>query len=204
MGTFSIVARCPTTSQLGIGVATAVPRARDRVPHLEPGVGAVATQAKASIMYGVEGLRMMKRGLHPREALEVLLRRDVERESRQVVMLDRFGRKAVFTGRETLSWSGHMIAEDYAIAGNLLVGKEVIDAMADVFEASEGEALAERLLKALGAGEEAGGDVRGTSSAALLVADSERMRVDVSASDDPMPIKKLEKLLRQLQVVSSA
>jgi len=103
-----------------------------------------------------------------------MLQRDVEKEHRQVIIIDAKGRTAAFSGSENVEWKGHIVGKDCAVAGNMLVGSQVIEAMVKTFEATKGE-LAERLLKALEAGQEAGGDKRGRMSAALLVADKQQV-----------------------------
>lgn len=200
--TFSIVARCPKTLALGVSVSTAVPAVGSVVPHVEAGVGAVATQAQTNVLYGIEGLKLLKAGLSPQTALETMLQRDIDKEKRQVIIIDAQGRTAAFTGRENVEWKGHIVGKDCAVAGNMLVGSRVIKAMIETFEATEGK-LAERLLKALEAGQEAGGDKRGRMSAALLVAGGQwisetrpilNLRVD--AHQDPV------KELRRIYTVS--
>jgi len=165
--TFSLVARCSRTKELGVCVATAIPAVGSVVPYAEAGVGAIATQALTSVIYGTRGLELLRSGLSPQEASERILREDPERESRQVIIIDAHGRTAAFTGKECVDWKGHLIGENYAVAGNMLVGAQVVHAMAEVFETSRGE-LEERLLRALEAGQKAGGDKRGKRSAALL------------------------------------
>jgi uncharacterized Ntn-hydrolase superfamily protein len=167
--TFSMVARCPRTLALGVCVSTAAPGVGSRVPHVETDVGAIATQARTNTLYGIEGLKMLKAGFSPQETLEAMLEKDPDQESRQVIIIDKEGRKAAFTGKETIDWKGHLTGKDYAVAGNLLVGGRVLEAMAQAFERSE-DLLADRLMRALEAGQEAGGDRRGRVSAALLVA----------------------------------
>jgi len=167
--TFSIVALDPKTKALGIAVSTAIPAVGSAVPHVEAGVGAVATQAQTNVLYGIEGLKLLKMGLSPQAALETMLQGDIDREKRQVIIIDAQGRTAAFTGKENIEWKGHIIREDCVVAGNMLAGNRVITAMVETFEATKGK-LAERLLKALEAGREAGGDRRGQMSAALLVA----------------------------------
>jgi len=167
--TFSIVARDPKTKALGISVSTAMPAVGSVVPHVEFDVGAIATQAQTNVFYGIEGLKLLKKGLSPQTALETMLQRDPDREKRQVIIIDAQGRKAAFTGKENVEWEGHMVGKDCAAAGNMLAGSRVVEAMVENFEATKGK-LAERLLKALEAGQEAGGDKRGRMSAALLVA----------------------------------
>ena len=191
-----MVARCPKTRMLGVCVSTAVSAVGSRVPHVEAGVGAIATQANTNILYGINGLKLLKTGLSPRAALETMLKEDPDRESRQVIIIDKDGRTAAFTGKETIDWKGHLLGKDYAVAGNMLVGSKVIEAMAQTFENSEGD-LAERLMKALEAGQEAGGDKRGRVSAALVVASQKRgtspvlnLRVD----KHPDPVRELRRI----------
>jgi len=190
--TFSIIARCSKTSTLGVAVATAVPAVGSVVPHVEASVGAVATQAQTNVLYGIEGLKLLKAGYSPQTALEIMLKKDQDREKRQVIIIDAQGRTAAFTGRENVEWNGHMIGKDCVVAGNMLTGSRVVETMLETFEKTTGK-LAERLLKALEAGQEAGGDKRGRMSAALLVAGIQWMsetrpvldlRVDVH--DDPV------------------
>ena len=164
-----MVARCPRTLALGVCVSTAAPAVGSRVPHVEANVGAIATQARTNVLYGIEGLKMLKAGFSPQKTLEAVLKKDPDQESRQVIIIDKEGRKAAFTGKETVNWKGHLTGKDYAVAGNLLVGRRVLEAMAQAFERSE-DLLADRLMRALEAGQEAGGDRRGRVSAALLVA----------------------------------
>ena len=169
--TFSIVARCPKTLALGVAVSTAIPTVGSVVPHVKVDVGAIATQAQTNIVYGKEGLKLLERKFTPQKTLKTLLDKDEDRERRQVTIIDAQGRRAAFTGKETTSWNGHIIGKNYVAAGNMLVSGSVIKVMGDCFEEEKGS-LAERLLKALEAGQKAGGDKRGRMSAALLVADS--------------------------------
>jgi len=126
-----------------------------------------------------------------------MLKEDSEREKRQVAIIDKDGRRAVFTGKETLEWKGHLVGEDYVVAGNLLAGPRVVKAMAQTFEDSRGS-LAERLLQALEAGQEAGGDRRGRSSAALLVVDRQlsptRPFIDLRVDEHRDPVAELRRI----------
>ena len=193
--TFSIVARCPKTLALGVAVATASVAVGSRVPYVKASVGAIATQAKTNVNYGIEGLKLLEMGLSPEEALETLLKEDPEREERQIIIIDVEGRTAAFTGKKAVEWKGHIIGRNYAVAGNTLVGEEVIEAMAEAFEKSEGETLAERLLRALEAGQRAGGDRRGKTSAALKVCDNEGLRINLRVNLNPDPIEELRKMM---------
>jgi uncharacterized Ntn-hydrolase superfamily protein len=195
--TFSIVARCPRTLALGVCVSTAVPAVGSVVPHAEAGVGAIATQGQTSVLYGTNGLKLLEMGFSPQTALEAMLKEDSEREKRQVAIIDKSGRTAAFTGKETLEWKGHLVGEDYVVAGNALAGAQVVEAMAQTFENSKGS-LAERLLKALEAGQEAGGDRRGRASAALLVVNRKplptRPFIDLRVDEHPDPVAELRRV----------
>jgi len=199
-----MVARCPKTLTLGVCVSTAVPAVGNRVPHVEAGVGAIATQAKTNIFYGINGLKLLKAGLSPQAALEAMLNEDPDRESRQVIIIDSEGRTAVFTGKENIGWKGHLVGKDYVVAGNMLVSSQVIEAMAPTFEDSEGE-LAERLLKALEAGQEAGGDKRGRMSAALMIASQQRIKtrpiLDLKVDGHHDPVKELKRIFEKRAAV---
>jgi uncharacterized Ntn-hydrolase superfamily protein len=200
--TFSMVARCRKTLTLGICVSTAVSAVESRVPHLEAGVGAIATQAFTNIFYGIKGLKMLKAGSSPKSALEAMLKEDPGRQSRQIIIIDNEGRSAAFTGKETIGWKGHLVGEDYVVAGNMLISSRVIEAMARTFENSE-EELAERLLKALEAGQEAGGDKRGRMSAALLTANQQRTVIprvlDLRVDEHQDPVKELRRIFERKQ-----
>jgi len=192
-----MVARCPETLALGVCVATAVPAVGSVVPHVESGVGAIATQAYTNVLYGIRGLKLLKMGFSPQTALEAMLKEDSEREQRQVIIIDKDGRTAVFTGKETVDWKGHLVGANYVVAGNMLVGDKVIKAMAQTFEKSKGE-LSERLMKALEAGQRAGGDKRGKKSAALLVKNHREMGtrpfLDLRVDEHPEPVKELRRV----------
>jgi len=198
--TFSIVARDPKTLALGVAVSTAVPAVGSVVPHVQTDVGAIATQAQTNILYGTEGLQLLKKGLPPQKALEIMLIKDRDREKRQVAILDIQGRTAAFTGLETEDWKGHRIGEDHIVAGNMLACERVILAMSESFEQEKGS-LAERLLKALEAGQNAGGDRRGRISAALKVADrrwrsASRPILDLRVDAHPDPVKELRRVYK--------
>ena len=195
--TFSIIARCVKTSALGVCVATAVPAVGSVVPHAEEGVGAIATQAYTEISYGIKGLQLLKMGFSPQTALEAMLKEDKNRETRQVTIIDKDGRTAAFTGKKTIDWKGHLTGKNYAVAGNMLVGSKVVEAMADTFENSKGE-LAERLMKTLEAGQKAGGDKRGKVSAALLVVGGRQIEtrpfLDLRVDEHQDPVRKLRRI----------
>jgi len=199
LGTFSLVARCPKTSALGVCVSTAVPAVGSAVPHAEAGVGAIATQGYTNILYGVEGLKLLKMGFSPRVALEAMLSKDPKKELRQVTIITNDGEKAAFTGEQTFEWKGHLIAENCVAAGNMLTSGNVLKAMVEAFEISK-ERLAERLMKALESGEAAGGDKRGKVSAALLVVGGEELAqtrpiLSLRMDSHNEPVRELRRIL---------
>ena len=196
MPTFSIVARAPTTGELGICVVTGAPSVRDRVPFIAAGVGAIATQGFTNELYGVEGLALLRKGAPPQDVLTQLLSRDPDRELRQVTIVDGKGETTAFTGSKTLGWRGHKIGDQYVVAGNLLVSKAVLDSTTRAFEDSTGS-LAVRLLHAIQAGEEAGGDRRGILSAALVVAGEDGQAIDLRSDRSSNPIRDIEALLKR-------
>jgi uncharacterized Ntn-hydrolase superfamily protein len=167
--TFSIIARDPETGAFGVAVSTAVPCTGAVVPHVKAGVGAIATQSYTNVSLGIDGLRLLEQGRSPQEALTSLLAEDDQAALRQCAGIDAQGRVFAYSGNQCVDWFGHRPADNYSVQGNMLVGKETIDAMAAAFEAARGH-LSSRLLKALEAGQAAGGDKRGRESAALLVA----------------------------------
>jgi uncharacterized Ntn-hydrolase superfamily protein len=197
VATFSIVAFDPETDSLGVAVQSKFLAVGSVVPWASAGVGAVATQAMANYNYGPHGLELMARGKTAAETIEELTSADEDREHRQVGVVDGKGTAATFTGSECFEWAGGITGEHYVAQGNILVGRETLEAMAGTYEVTSGD-LAARLLSALDAGQAAGGDSRGKQSAALLVVregggyggDNDRV-VDLRVDDHPDPIKEL-------------
>lgn len=166
--TFSIVACDLTAGDWGVAVASRFPAVGAVVPWARAGVGAVATQSWANTSFGPRGLELMGEGRSSAEALRLMLDGDEGRAQRQAGAVDARGRAATFTGEECMAWAGGVTGEGFACQGNILVGAEVVAAMARGFEEAEGD-LVDGLLAALRAGDRVGGDRRGRQSAALLV-----------------------------------
>jgi uncharacterized Ntn-hydrolase superfamily protein len=173
--TFSLCAIDPVTGQSGAAVTTRVPFVGRAVPWVRAGVGAVCTQASTMVEYGVKGLDLMAKGVEPKDAIAELLGPDEGRESRQLGMIDMQGRAAAHTGKNNGSWAGSKQGRTYTVQANIMVGPEVVEAVAASFEASEGTGLplAERMILALEAGQQKGGDRRwgNLQSAAIKIAD---------------------------------
>jgi len=200
LSTFSIVAVDPKTGELGVAVQSKFIAVGAVVPWAKAGVGAIATQSYANTSYGPKGLALLSQGLSAEEVLQRLISEDPERELRQVGIVDAQGRAAAFTGEKCFPWAGHIVGEGFACQGNILAGKEVVEAMAEAFAKSSGT-LAERLLSALSAGQRAGGDRRGQQSAALLVVKEKGgyggfndRYIDLRVDDHPRPIEELRRL----------
>ena len=183
LSTFSIAARCERTGMFGVAVSTAVPGVGSLCPFARAGVGAVATQSWVNPYLGLDGLRLMARGLSGPAALEQLVADDPGRNVRQVGLVDKNGESAAWSGPECVPWFGHVTGPNFAAQGNMLVGEGTVQAIAEAFQRAEPLDLSERLLVALEAGQAAGGDKRGRQSAALLVVHTEEypyceLRVD--------------------------
>ena len=166
--TFSIVAADLEKGDWGVAVASKFPAVGAVVPWARAGIGAVATQSWANTTYGPEGLALMEAGASAHRALERLVDADELKADRQAGFVDAQGQAATFTGETCSDWAGGVTGEGFAAQGNILAGAVVIDQMALVFATTQGD-LCDRLLAALIAGDQAGGDRRGRQSAALLV-----------------------------------
>jgi uncharacterized Ntn-hydrolase superfamily protein len=166
----------------------------------QPEVGAIATQSWIKASYGPEGLDLLARGASAAEALERLLAQDDGREQRQVGIVDAQGRTASYTGAACLGWAGEHTGASYTAQGNMLVSEATLAALAEAFDASPGQPLAERLLAALRAGQDAGGDRRGQQAAALHVVRrgggylGADIVVDLRVDDHARPIDELARL----------
>jgi uncharacterized Ntn-hydrolase superfamily protein len=170
-GTFSIIGRDPATGQLGMAVHSKTIAVGARTRGGKGGVAVFAHQSASNPMYSTIGIELIEAGMTPQQALDMMLRSDAGRDSRQVAILDAQGRTAAFTSPTITDWKGHKCGVNYCAQGNTLTGPEVVDAMARTFEAaaSSGAPLAERLLDALEAGQAQGGDKRGVQSASLMI-----------------------------------
>ncbi len=180
---------------LGVGVASKYLAVGAICSHTQAGVGAISTQAYGNPYLGVDGLQLLSRGLAVQKVLEQLLNQDPGRDKRQLIIIDHQGGTAAFTGAQATAWCGHLQGKNYAVAGNILTGQQVIQAMAAAFEKSAEEELAERLLQALEAGQNAGGDRRGKQAAHLQVVHTEAWKyVDLRVDEHPDPVAELRRI----------
>jgi uncharacterized Ntn-hydrolase superfamily protein len=201
MHTFSIVARDTKTGEMGVAVQSHWFSVGSVVPWAESGVGAVATQSFAEPSYGPKGLDLMRCGKPAPDALKELIAADPGQARRQVAMVDSRGRVAVHTGKRCIECAGHQVGEGYSVQANLMLNNMVPSAMARAFEQTEGD-LADRMMVALDAAQEVGGDIRGKQSAAMLIVRADPSGkpwadrvVDLRVEDHQEPLKELRRLL---------
>ena len=193
--TFSICATVDGSH--GVAVATKAIAVGSTAPFVCRD-GAVCTQSTTSTPIGVRTTRRLADGGRIDEVVTALLESDPDRALRQVHGVDGAGTTVAVTGSECVSWAGHREGDGYTVAGNMLVDDGVLEATAETFEASAGDSLADRLLAALRAGEDAGGDKRGehAQSAALAVfePDVARLEHDLRVDEHRDAVTELERV----------
>ena len=200
--TYSIVAFDPETGQMGVAVQSHWFSVGSIVSWGEAGVGVVATQSFVNPDFGPDGLAMMKQGINPQKALDSLIKSDEGRKFRQVALLNAKGETAAYTGSDCIAEAHHLQGKHYSVQANMMLTDKVCPAMANAFETTKGT-LAERMVAAIEAAENAGGDIRGRQSAALLVVSGQptdkpwRDRVvDLRIEDHAQPVQELKRLLQ--------
>lgn len=201
VATYSIAACDLEARQWGVAVQSKFLAVGSVVPWAEPEVGAIATQAYANPSYGPNGLALLREGLPANKVVERLIAADDGRDERQLGIVDGEGRSASWTGPECNDWAGHRNGDGYAAQGNILVGAETVDALAETFEANARLPLAQRLIECLAAAQAVGGDRRGQQSSALLVVQKDGgyaslsdVVVDLRVEDHALPIEELRRL----------
>jgi uncharacterized Ntn-hydrolase superfamily protein len=205
--TFSIVARSTDGGALGVAVASKFLAAGAYVPAAAVGAGAVATQAYANLALRTRGLDLLHEGRTAPEVLDAFFADDADRSERQAGIVDARGGAATFTGDRCQAWAGGRAERadvgSYAVQGNMLAGPEVVDAIVATWLAGDpGVPLARRLVEALAAGQDAGGDPRGKQAAAVYVVSAgagygglSDVFVDLRSDDSPEPIGDLLRML---------
>jgi len=201
--TFSIVARDSATGEMAVAVQSHWFSVGTAVSWAEAGVGAVATQSFVNKSFGIRGLDLLRRGLTAQETLDALLRDDEGREVRQVAIIDTKGNVATHTGKGCIQYATQIQGKQFSVQSNMMLTDKVSKAMANAFESNHNIPLAERMLMALEAAQQAGGDIRGQQSAALLVVPGksggkpwDERTVDLRVDDNKEPIKELHRLYR--------
>jgi uncharacterized Ntn-hydrolase superfamily protein len=193
--TWSVIARDEATGRVGIIVASRFFAVGAAVPHIETGIGAVASQAFINPYYGSRGLDLLRAGKTAKAVISALTARDDGRDHRQLHVMDTAGKFAAHTGANCIDWCGHLIRPTFSVAGNMLAGPEVIAATARTYEANLALPFARRLILAMQAGEYAGGDKRGKQSIAMLIHDNEDYPLyNIRVDDHADPLAELTRL----------
>ena len=202
ISTYSIIALDYETKEIGVAVQSHWFSVGFLVPWVKSGIGAVATQSFVKVDYGPEGLALMEEGLSANEALKKLINEDSEESIRQVGMVDINGNIASHTGNDCIAYADHVKGNFYSIQANMMKNSGVPVAMALAYESSKGD-LAEKMLAALEAAENAGGDIRGKQSAAMVIASGEPtgvkwkdIELDLRVEDHKNPVKELKRLIQ--------
>ena len=198
--TFSIVARDEKTGELAVAVQSHWFSVGTAVPWAEAGVGAVATQSFVDKSYGPKALALLKNGFTPQQAMDSLTKADPGREVRQVAIIDTKGNVAVHTGAKCIQIAKHIKGYNFSVQSNMMMGDQVCEFMARSFENTKNQPLAERVLLALEAAQEAGGDIRGMQAAAIIMVPGtpteswNNKSLDLRVDDSPNPLQELRRL----------
>lgn len=200
--TYSIVARDPNTGEMGVAVQSHWFSVGSIVSWGEAGVGVIATQSFVNPSFGQRGLEMLKQGMTAQEVVDLLIASDEGRDFRQLAIVDAKGNSAAYTGSKCIPEAGHIVGDNYSAQANLMLSNLVWSEMSKAFESTDGP-LAERLVAALEAAENVGGDIRGKQSAAILVVKGESTGklwedryIDLRVEDHPDPISEIKRLLK--------
>lgn len=200
--TYSIVARDSVTGDMGVAVQSHWFSVGPVVPWARAGSGAVATQSLVLMSYGPFGLDLMDEGMSAAEALEKLIEEDAHSAVRQVAMVDGEGNAAAHTGDSCIAFASHRTGNGYSVQANMMLTDRVVPAMAKAYETAQGD-LADRMLAALEAAQQAGGDIRGSQSAAILIVRGEAsdepwsdVVMDLRVEDNPRPLEELARLVK--------
>ena len=202
ISTYSIIAISKKENLMGVAVQSHWFSVGSVVPWAESGVGVVATQSLTEPSYGPLGLFLMKSGVRPKKTLEALLTTDPKEDVRQVAMLDVTSGVATHTGHHCIPEAGHVVGDNFSVQANLMGSKEVWPEMASAFRKKRGT-LVRRMMSALEAAENTGGDIRGRQSAAMLVVKCQSTGMpwndkvlDLRVEDHPEPLKELYRLIK--------
>jgi uncharacterized Ntn-hydrolase superfamily protein len=201
--TFSIVARDANTGEMAVAVQSNWFSVGTVVSWGEAGVGVIATQSFVNKSFGIRGLNLLKDGKSPQEALDLLLSDDSGKEFRQVAILDTQGRVATHTGKSCIDAAGHRNGDNFSVQANMMLNDKVVPAMEKAWKENASLRLPERMVAVLQAAQQAGGDIRGKQSAALLVVAPKASEepwndrlVDLRVDDSTDPIAEIARLLK--------
>jgi uncharacterized Ntn-hydrolase superfamily protein len=182
---------------VGAAAATRFFAVGARVPFVAGRIGAIATQALVNPYYGIDGLKLLSAGGRPADVIGAVTAGDPGACHRQLHMVDAQGRTAAHTGSSCLPWSGHIYEDGVSVAGNMLTGARVLQDTLAVYRDNLHLPFASRLVAAMRAGDDAGGDRRGRQSACLIIFGADEWSaLDLRVDDHPDPLSELERLER--------
>ncbi|MFL5279678.1 MAG: DUF1028 domain-containing protein [Rhodopila sp.] len=193
--TFSILAHYPATRMLGIATATRSFAVGARVPFTAARLGVVAIMSRADARLGQYAMGLLAQGHKAAMVVDMLMRNDPFAEHRQLAVIDDDGAAAARTGAANAPWAGHQVHDGFIVLGNVLPGVQTLDATRERFASTAGRPFEERLLEALEAGRDAGGQIGGQVSAALLVYDQDKFaRIDLRVDQHDEPVSELRRV----------
>ncbi len=204
--TFTIVARCPKSGQVGIGIATYSICVGLYCNGLSGNVGATMTQAFVNLGNNPLALRLLAQGYSPDHVMAELKANDPNHEYRQIAVIDRLGRLAAYSGPKNRGWAGHVTGEGYVSMGNVLAGKPVVDAIAKAYEDSANLSFERRLLAAIEAGRDAGGQVGNDghlterSAAVMVYGDYDHAEIDLRVDLHDKAIEELRRAFEEYEL----
>lgn len=198
--TYSIAGRCARTGMFGMTITTSSIAVGSRCCFARPGVGAVLTQHRTDPRLGSMGLDLLAAGATAPDTVKALVAATPHHAWRQLAAIDAKGRTAHFSGAHITSIHAGAEGKDCVAIGNIIRNTEVPAAMVRAFEADPAAPLARRLIDALQAGYDAGGEFKAVSSGAVYVVHRERFPyVDLRVDDHAQPIRELDRLWRMYE-----
>jgi uncharacterized Ntn-hydrolase superfamily protein len=203
--TFSIIARCPHSGRLGLGIATFSIGAGGRCEGMLAGVGVCKTQAFTNRGNDPLAIELMAQGYGPAQVMRMLEQNDPDHAYRQIGIIDRDGNSVGHTGSGTRPWSGHKVGKGYVAFGNVLAGPQVLEAICAGFEREPDGLLEFRILSALEGGRNSGGQVGASghlterSAAIRVVADPDHPDIDVRVDLHDDAIVELRRVLEEFK-----
>ena len=204
--TFSLIGRCSRTGRLGLGIATYSLAVGGRCEGVMANVGVCKTQAFPNRTNDPLGIKLLAQGYPPARVMEIFAGNDTEHGFRQVAIMDRDGKVAAHTGPGCRGWAGHKEAADCVAFGNGLLGPPVLDGMLAGFLERPGDALEDRLMRAIEGGRDAGGQGpadahRAERSAAIKVVDRRDFPdVDVRVDVHETAVEELRRVLEEFKL----
>lgn len=193
--TYSIVAKDKKTSAIGIAVASRFFACGGMVPFVARNT-AVASQAFCNPLWGIEGRDRLNAGEKANNVLNDFVDRDAGQSIRQAHMIDMYDDIHAHTGSDCVDWAGHASANLVSVAGNMLVGENVVRDTLTSYQDNINEDFLDRLLLAMDAGEKAGGDKRGRQAAGIIIhMGQDYPWLDLRVDDHADPLAELRRLV---------